>query len=132
MISLFPGNNKVYSLYSNSNTGVLLNSAFDTESISSLYMVNAVGAVAPHWLGIISGGSFTAVPALGAPMLIAFRNPGTAGFQLVLDRNYFADLTLRGFKLVRSNNPGNWTQVPGTLANPVDIQIIARPTGTKH
>jgi hypothetical protein len=132
MISVFPGNNKIYTSFSTNNNGAIITSGFDSEAISALYMVNAVGAVAPHWLGIINGGSFTTVPGLGAAMVMAFRNPGTAGFQLVLDKNFFADLTLRGFRIVRSNNPGNWTLVPGALTNPVDIQIITRPSGTKY
>jgi hypothetical protein len=132
MISIFPGNNKIYTSFSTTNNAAVITSSFDSEAISALYMVNAVGAVAPHWLGILNGGTSITPPGLGSSMVMAFRNPGTAGFQLVLDKNFFADLTLKGFRIVRSNNPGSWTLVPGTLANPVDIQIIARPVGTNN
>jgi hypothetical protein len=127
--SLFPGLAKTYTSSTTSNSGFLITSSLDTEQISSIYMTNTNGAVVPHWLGIINGGALVTAPAVGAQLLFAFRNPGTNGFQLVIDNQFLSDLNMRGFRLVRSTSSSTWALVPGTLANPVDIQVIANLGG---
>lgn len=122
MYDQFPPYNKYYTSFSTAN-GLLLTSETDFESLASIYMVNPVGATAPHWLGIVAG--IGAAPALGTPLIYAWRNPGAFGFQLQLDQSVLSTISTRGFRLVRSNNPGALTAAP-ILSNPVDIYVTSK------
>jgi hypothetical protein len=117
--SQFPAYNKTYNSASTAAT-TLISSVTSTETLASLYMINASGAVVSHWLALVAGSTGTV--AAGDPLMFAWRNPGTDGFQLLLNKADFEGIGTSGFRIIRSATPNTYSTAP-VLANNVNIQV---------
>jgi hypothetical protein len=112
------GTRRVFSVVNNSpvitsNVGAV---------ISSLYICNPTETTA-HYIGICDT---NVAPVNGTNQELAFWNPGTANFQMLIDKNTFSEVNLSGFTITRSSTFNVYTQLATPLATPSIIQLTSR------
>jgi hypothetical protein len=109
-----------YPLLDTNTATAIFDSAFTTETPSSLYLVNTA-AIAAHWLVFLEQGDL-----LTSAVTASFYNPGTAGFQLLVDEDTFACFNMNGFQIARSASPLGYLSLGANLANLSFIQLTTR------
>jgi hypothetical protein len=121
MLSRYP--NSVYTnLISNTTVAGAL---YATPNVSrrplTIQLTNQLATTA-HWVGITANNS---APVSGTtPFVMSFWNPGTAGFQAIIDKNTIENLIVYGFTIVRSSTPTIYTQLGAVLTQPSLITLL--------
>ena len=105
---------------SNQVAGVVITSPA-TATPTSLYLVN-LQQVAAHWVVFLPPSN----TAVGTTNVLAFYNPGTAGFQLLIDANTLGQVDMNGFVIARSSSPTQYNPLASNLANAAVIQVTWR------
>jgi hypothetical protein len=121
MLSRYP--NSVYTnlIFNTTVAGALYTTPNVSRRPLAIQITNQLATTA-HWVGITANST---APVSGTtPLVMSFWNPGTAGFQAVIDKDTIENLIVYGFTIVRSSTPTVYTQLGATLTQPCLITVL--------